>query len=141
MKISGLAGFHILVVEDDYFIASNIADGILGAGAMVVGPAAAVSDAMRHIEDNHIEAAILNVSLQDGLVFPVADRLHELGVPFIFLTGYDREFLPERFSGPEAIQKPHDNDELITQLAVLLHSKVGGHHRRTVIEPPSYPRV
>jgi hypothetical protein len=40
------------------------------------------------------------------MVYPVADALRRLGVPFIFASGYDRSFIPEAYANVTLAQKP-----------------------------------
>jgi DNA-binding response OmpR family regulator len=84
---------RILVVEDEALVAMLVEDGLLDAGAMVVGPAASVEEALRLIDaaesDGGLSAAVLDLNLDGEAVSPVADRLAALGVPFLFATGYD----------------------------------------------------
>jgi hypothetical protein len=69
-----------------------VEDGLVDAGAKVVGPAASVGDALQLIDevasDGGLSAAVLDINLNGEVVSPVADRLAALGVPFVFATGY-----------------------------------------------------
>lgn len=103
----GLSGCRILVVEDEYLIADDITQALLGAGAEVLGPVASAADAAELIAGGgRIDAAILDVTLRDGAVFPAADTLAERNIPFAFATGYEEWSLPERFQGRPVIEKP-----------------------------------
>ncbi|WP_244530351.1 response regulator [Rhizobium sp. NFR07] len=99
-------GKRILVVEDEYFLADEVRQKLAALGATVVGPVASVRDAMDMIEASEIDAAILDVHLGDEFVFPVADRLDELDIPFVFATGYDRAFIPAQYAGFALCEKP-----------------------------------
>ncbi len=100
------AGKRILVVEDEYFLADEVRRTLLDLNATVVGPAATIDEAMTLISTETIDAAILDVHLGDEFVFPVAERLEELDVPFVFATGYDRLFIPPEFKGFALCAKP-----------------------------------
>jgi DNA-binding NtrC family response regulator len=100
------AGKRILVVEDQYFLADEVRRTLLDLDATVVGPAASIEEAMALISSESIDAAILDVHLGDEFVFPVAERLEELDVPFVFATGYDRLFIPPEFRGFALCAKP-----------------------------------
>ncbi|MBW9091644.1 response regulator [Rhizobium wenxiniae] len=99
-------GKRILVVEDEYFLADEVRQKLIALGAKVVGPVASVRDAMELIEASEIDAAILDIHLGDEFVFPVADRLDELNIPFVFATGYDRAFVPVEYTGFALCEKP-----------------------------------
>jgi hypothetical protein len=81
-----LGGARVLVVEDDYIIATEIELVLTEAGAEVVGPCRTVSEASP-LADRRLSAAVLDVRLQSGTVVAVAPKLTELGVPFVFYTG------------------------------------------------------
>lgn len=67
---------------------------------------ATVEEAIGLIGSQEIDGAILNIHLGDKLVFPVAEKLDELGIPFVFATGYDPSVVPEKFSGFFLCEKP-----------------------------------
>ncbi|RWX79343.1 response regulator [Neorhizobium lilium] len=100
------AGKRILVVEDEYFLADEVRRRLTELGATVIGPAANVGDAIELLDTNDIDAAILDVHLGDEFVFPVAERLEEMNVPFVFATGYDPAFIPRQFTGFSLCEKP-----------------------------------
>ncbi len=86
---------HVLIVEDDIFIALDLERVLDDAACGVVGPAASVELALAKISVTKLDAALLDVNLGQELVFPVADRLSAEGIPFIFVTGEPRT-VPER---------------------------------------------
>ncbi len=96
----------MLVVEDEFLLAEETRRELVKLGAVVIGPTPRVDDALFLIEDEQIDAAILDVFLSDAMVFPVAERLEELGIPFVFATAYDPSIIPERFGGYILCDKP-----------------------------------
>lgn len=104
-----LAGRRVLLVEDEYFIAEDMACQLEAGGAEVVGPAASVDAAIGLIEQTErIDGAVVDVNLQGVMSWPVADALLRRGVPFVFATGYDRASIPERYSEIACCEKPVD---------------------------------
>lgn len=77
----------VLVVEDEPFVALDIALAVEDAGGIVVGPAASVREALELIETQHIVAAILDVNLIDGDITLVVETLMALAIPLILQTG------------------------------------------------------
>lgn len=107
MADAWLTGLTILVAEDEYLMASDIERELAGSGAQVLGPVSSLEQALILIEEHgHVDAALLDVNLQGESVFPVADILKERGVPFLFLTGYDRSAIPTRFGDVFRAEKP-----------------------------------
>lgn len=96
----------ILVVEDDLLIAMDLVDELEVAGINVAGPARTVQDALRMVEAQPIDAALLDVHLHDEVSYPVADALLKRGVPFVFLSGHAATALPAQFRECLILQKP-----------------------------------
>lgn len=102
-----LGGRRVLVVEDDFLLAQDLLEELLRCGAEVMGPVGTVAGALALLEVGPSPyLAILDIKLGDGMVYPVADRLRRLGVPFIFATGYDRSAVPAIYADVALAQKP-----------------------------------
>ena len=113
-----LAGRTILVVEDEYFQAEDMAQALAQAGARLVGPYPAVSAAIEALQsDLVIDAAVLDVNLRGQNVFPLAEVLARRGIPFVFATGYDRGVLPQDYRQAWVLEKPFEVRQLIAGLA------------------------
>ena len=98
---------RILVVEDDYFLATDLEEELTEAGATVVGPAPTVEAALALIERTALLAgATLDVNLGGELVYPVVDRLMTEGVPFLLTTGYSERDIPARYAAAPRAEKP-----------------------------------
>ncbi len=102
-----LSGCHILIVEDEFILASDLRAELAEAGAVVVGMVGTVGEALDLVEAlPRIDGAVLDVNLRGETVFPVADRLVARGVPFLFTTGYDASAIPPRFRDVVRCEKP-----------------------------------
>jgi CheY-like chemotaxis protein len=98
---------RVLVVEDEYLIAADLAAVLGRAGATVVGPISTVAGGERMASGYApLHGAVVDVSLHGEMAWPVADRLAARGVPFVFATGYNRACIPERFSNVPCFMKP-----------------------------------
>ena len=81
------ANLPILIVEDECFVALDLSDAIEAWNGRVIGPVATVADALALVETMPIAAAVLDATLADRDVTPLAMRLTEKGVPFVIHTG------------------------------------------------------
>jgi DNA-binding response OmpR family regulator len=81
-----LAGARVLLLEDDFFTALELAEAIETSGGFVVGPYATVAVALRALESVPLDGAILDVNLADRDATPVATLLVERGVPVVLNT-------------------------------------------------------
>src|SRR5215217_5369653 len=100
-RSDGLRGYRLLVVEDDYMIAADVAQRLEEIGAEVVGPAGSIEAALALID-----AAVLDVNLGTTRSDPVADALRAHNVPFVFVTGYDDVMLPPLYAEVPRCEKP-----------------------------------
>jgi DNA-binding NtrC family response regulator len=111
---------RVLVVEDEAIIAMLLEDMVEDFGSEVVGPIASLRAALHTASDTSLDAAILDNTVGGEVVFPVADVLHERGVPVIFATGYGASVLPARFAGCRSLAKPLSFDMLADALQQVL---------------------
>lgn len=113
-----LSDHRILVVEDEALIAFEIEEAIRDAGGVVVGPFATVGDAMRLVETEDISAAILDMQLGPNSSLPIAKRLAEKDVPFLFYTAYADKI--ERWIAAQIVKKPATPAALVAAVAALI---------------------
>ena len=107
-RADALRGRRLLVVEDEYLIAAALERALEDCGAEVVGPAGSVEGALRLVEaeGDRLDGAVLDINLRGERVYPVADVLAARGVPFVFLTGYDAQVIPDTYAGVPRSEKP-----------------------------------
>jgi CheY-like chemotaxis protein len=102
-----LAGRHVLVVEDEYFLADEIREGLVALGAEVVGPFPDFKAAAAILRNGPpIDVALLDVNVRSEMVFPLARALRLRDVPVVFTTGYDKDVLGAEFQDVVLWQKP-----------------------------------
>jgi len=110
---SRLTGVSVLVVEDDYFIAKEVASILREHGATVLGPVPDASRGRALACDASPDCVVLDVNLKGHFVFDLAEELIERGVPSIFTTGYDVSFRPPNLGDAPWLQKPIDPHTLV----------------------------
>jgi two-component sensor histidine kinase/DNA-binding response OmpR family regulator len=103
---------RVLVVEDEALVAMMIQECLAEFGYRIVGPVCTATEAAAKAQDGQFEAAVLDINLGDGAVYPIADTLTARGVPFVFITGYDAENVDARFRKVPVLQKPIEREML-----------------------------
>lgn len=117
VRLSGTA----LVVEDNLIIAMNAADALRGLGAQEVLTAGSTAEALKLIDQHAISLAILDVDLGGQTSAPVAERLKDIGVPYLLATGYDADQAAKEGGVPPShvLTKPYSNEgiaEIVTRI-------------------------
>jgi len=119
MTTSHLAGRRVLVVEDDYYLATDAQIALTKAGATVLGPSSRADESLSLIAGDRPDCAVLDINLGSGPSFALAEALRERSVPFLFLTGYDASVIPPAFANVERLEKPVNVARLVSSVAGL----------------------
>lgn len=102
-----LDGLRLLVAEDEFILADDLRAALEDRGAVVIGPAPSVAEAMDLVQTSgHLDGAILDVNLGGERIFPVADELERRGIVYVFTTGYDRKIIPPTYAHIPCCEKP-----------------------------------
>jgi light-regulated signal transduction histidine kinase (bacteriophytochrome) len=116
-----LKGQTVLVVEDSLIIALDAEDIINRLGAETTTTAVTVEAALDLIEAHAPTVAMLDINLGDRNSYPIADRLMQLNIPFLFATGYGEQAnLPDEHRGRPVVQKPYTLENVARALDSLL---------------------
>ena len=123
MTDRSLSACRILVVEDEYLLAAELAQELAKAGADVLGPVPTIEQALAVLSRAAgPHGAILDVNLGGVSVFPLADTLIKRGVALVFATGYDADTLPARFANVPICGKPIDIALVTATIKQAIHA-------------------
>lgn len=118
-----LVGRRVLVVEDEYFLANDIARALAAAGADIVGPVPKLNEALSVLAaSDDIDGAVLDINLRGEAVYPLANALRARNIPFCFATGYDGASLPLEYRDVPHWTKPLDPRALVAGLIDMISS-------------------
>lgn len=119
----------VLVVEDEFIIALDLAETARDLGFDVEGPFGGKQAAFRAIEECMPDFAILDIFTEDGEVYPLADALTKAGVPIIFHSGHvPPAEVQQRYPDARAAAKPCPPGDLIEMMkGALGESHVATH--------------
>jgi DNA-binding response OmpR family regulator len=118
-----LDGRKILVVEDDYYLATDAARALQAAGATVLGPCPTEEAARDELAQRRPDAVVLDVNLGAMASFRLARLLRDAQTPFVFVTGYDRETIPPEFADVGHLIKPAPLRSIVGAISKLLTSE------------------
>ena len=122
--VVALRGLDVLMVEDQLLIAMDVETMLAGEGVARVEIAATAKEALTLLASFRPDVAILDVNLGSGSSMPVAHMLAELGVPFVFATGYgETDRIPAPLDAVPMIRKPYDLVSLVTALGAAMARK------------------
>jgi two-component sensor histidine kinase/DNA-binding response OmpR family regulator len=101
-----LRGKRFLIVEDEPLIALEIMAGLESVGVNVEGPVGSVQEALRAIDDDcSFDGVLLDANLRGEPAGEIAAALTRRNIPFVFVTGYGRQALPESFGRSPILTK------------------------------------
>ncbi len=121
-----MAGIKILLVEDDWIIAKEIAYSLQDFGFEVVGSYESGEEALQQIKTSTPDIVLLDIGLSGELSgIDVAQKLKENKIPFIFLTALaDAATINKaKLSEPYAyLVKPVNPELLYATIEITLHN-------------------
>ncbi|TWT15725.1 response regulator [Reyranella sp. CPCC 100927] len=123
--MSELHDARVLVLEDELLLAMAYERLLYDEGCGQVLLTTRVDQALKVIQQTLLTVALLDVSLRGSdLSFPVADALADAGIPFVFLTAYRPEHIPERHRTRPLIEKPTSEKAIVQALGAAIAQRV-----------------
>jgi len=120
MTALSLKGVTVLIVEDNYVVASALQYLIEGYEGAVAAIVPSVERALAALRDGRVDVAVLDINLHGASVAPLAEHLQACRVPFVFVTGYaDPALLPEHLRGYPRFAKPVEAERLVEAILDL----------------------
>lgn len=114
---------NILILEDEAFVAYDLAETVELAGHGVLGPFFNCEEAERSLALTKPDYAILDLDLGNGEdSLPVAHQLRKSEIPFTFATGYSgsQTEMFREFGDIPRLSKPFGFHEIEKQISSLM---------------------
>lgn len=118
--VRALDGVRVLVVEDDPLLLLDLELTLSSAGAVVVGMCQTLDEALRRLDPEDFAVAVLDFRLGEENASPVARRLEDRGVPFVFYTGQARQEALTEWRHCPIVEKPSAPHELVGAVKAAL---------------------
>jgi DNA-binding response OmpR family regulator len=111
----------VLVLDDEVWVATSVVEILAEFGLRVAGPFRSNAAALSYLADHTPDLAILDFNVADGISGRTAERLIELQIPFLVVSGSPKETStgPE-FRRAEWLDKPFGEAALIACISRLL---------------------
>ena len=103
---------RVLVVEDETTVAMLIEDMVSELAYEVAAVVPRLEDAMRLLDSEMFDLALLDVHLNGKTVFGFAEELQDREIPFLFATAYGPKSIPAKFQDRVVLRKPFGPVEL-----------------------------
>lgn len=111
----------VLVVDDEVLIALDVALTLEDEGYRVLGPALSLEAAMKLVELEQPDAAVLDINIGSHTVWPLAQQLSDSGIPMVFASAnLSHRELREEYSDQPRLSKPVSGHGILSTLKVCL---------------------
>ena len=106
-----------LIAEDDFFIASALANVLADAGWQVEGPYASLQDTLAAAEATDCAIAFIDISLRRESSYEAIRKLIARGIRVVICSGYNPDHMPEDLRHLPRLPKPYTDEMVLEQLA------------------------
>ncbi|HVU29189.1 MAG TPA: response regulator [Sphingomicrobium sp.] len=120
-----LEGARVLIVEDEYFMADDLAKALKAAGAVTVGPVGSLKEANALLGRGSVDAAILDINLGGEMAYPLIERLRASNIPCFIVSGYGEDSLAESVRGIPTFEKPVAQSTIVSMIRDVLSRTPG----------------
>jgi CheY-like chemotaxis protein len=117
--MASFAGRTVLVVDDEYLIASMIEDILQRQGASVL-TATRADEAQAHLAGGHVDFALIDYQMRAVPSEAVWTDLQARNIPFAFCTGSLAAEMHDKFPGVIIIPKPFSENGILEAAAALM---------------------
>jgi ActR/RegA family two-component response regulator len=118
---------RVLICDDEYLLAMDMAEQFEGLRADVVGLAGTLGELRRHLRADgfRANAVVLDLQFSDGNAYDVIPLIEETGAAVVICTGFHVEERPREFSHIPWIDKPASAETIYRALRVQLDNRGG----------------
>lgn len=115
-----LTAARILLVEDSPVLGEVMRAMLAELGCAVTGPIGNLGIALETAATAPVDAAVIDLNIRGGKVYPVAKTLAERGIPFLVVSGYGDWTMPAEWRTRPRLVKPFTSEALAGALKGML---------------------
>jgi len=114
---SELAGLHIMIVEDMGLVAEELRVLLADLGCHIVGVVSRLDEVVKLAKTTErLDGVLLDLNLSGEPAYPVAEILHERGIPLIIMSGYSTGHIRDDCVSDAHLQKPFSPNDLVAMM-------------------------
>jgi CheY-like chemotaxis protein len=117
-----LRGLLVFIVEDEILVSLQLEDMLTSLGCHVLDPAQTFDEAARMLDTREFDVAVLDINLAGQVVYPIARRLADRGVPFVFTTAYSTSYVSKVWPQAPTLTKPYSETQLVRAIATAVRT-------------------
>jgi hypothetical protein len=99
-------------VEDEFLVATDLADELRAVGFLPVGPVGSLDAANKTMVSETLDGGLLDISLQGEAVFSFAYECLRRHLPIAFITAYSTDDMPADLRHIPVLDKPWTSRQL-----------------------------
>ncbi len=112
-ETQGAIPTRVLIVEDNIIIGMDVELHLERLGVAETQIVPSVTTALAELKKARFDFALLDINLGTEMVFPVADQLSQMQIPFVFASGYgEARDMPKKFADVPVLTKPYEDADL-----------------------------
>ena len=119
-------GKRVLIAEDEILVALLFHDIVFDLGCSVTGMYNNVANALKAVEADVIDLAVLDINLRGEMSYPIAEALGRRKIPFLFVSGYGARVMPTTHPEWKVCNKPFKEANLVRMLRAALAAPTAG---------------
>lgn len=98
---------RVLIVEDEPLVLMDLEAQLIDLGCDVAGKAYDQQTGLACARQLDVDLALLDVNLGGADSSKIADALAIRGIPFMFVSGYSEQGIPDQYRGCVRLTKPY----------------------------------
>ena len=115
----GVSGCRVLIAEDGHRLAADLEALFAEHRIAMIGPVSELSAAMKLIDDDGFDIAVIDLGLHEHLVQSLAEELGRQQIPFVFAAEDKARTSAGRFGRVACWRKPFESATVLEDLAML----------------------
>jgi DNA-binding response OmpR family regulator len=110
----------IIIVDPEYLVCMDLEFSLKSAGYTNLRAFTSSTDAQRYISENNVSLAVISCTLNDPECVETATLLKQKEIPYVVVSGSDRQDAHPIFQHGAWVTKPHNHDAFVEAVNTAL---------------------